>query len=257
MASSYSHLNGTDQPKGSITVPPGRAIGGQPIGILVMDAWYPMMPGNVANASTYDFPVMYKVLKGIPAGRVMSGDPELTEIIVAGGKELIEQGARAIVGACGSFANYQQVAAAELDVPVFLSVMLQAPWILQALRPDQKLGIIAASAAALTPHTYKQCGITEPDRLVIAEVINLPEFQVLAQAKGEFDSAKLESETVGLVGDFAARHDDLGALLLQCSDLPPYAWAIQKVAGLPVFDMNNLINWVYQAVVRKPYHGVL
>lgn len=245
------------QPTEDVRVPRERAVGGAAIGILVIDAWYPMLPGNVANAGTYDFPVMYKVLKGVGPQMIMSGDPAIIDMIISGGRELIEQGARAVVGACGSFANYQRQVAEALEAPTFLSVMLQVPLILQSLKPDQKLGVLAASAAALTPKVHEECGITAPERLVITEALALSEFQVLAQCQGRFNSRRLEEQLVRLAIDFVRKNPEIGALLLQCSDLPPYAWAIQQSVGLPVFDMNVLIHWVHQAVVRHPYSGII
>ena len=245
------------QPEGRITVPPGRSLGGMAIGILVVEAWYPMVPGNVANAGTYDFPVMYKIVEEASIAKIMQGDPDMLVPIKKSAEDLVKQGARAIVGACGSFANYQQGVAEAVDVPVYLSVMLQAPLIMQGLKPDQKLGVVAASAAALTSRVFEQCHITDPSRLIITEAMGLPEFQALARCQGGFDSRKLERELVDLTGAFVREHPEIGALLLQCSDLPPYAWAIQQATGRPVFDMNSLIDWVHYALVRKPYAGIV
>ena len=68
---------------------------------------------------------------------------------------------------------------------------------------------------------------------------------------------KLEQEVVELARQFVSEHPEIAALLLQCSDLPPYAWAIQKELKLPVFDMTTLINWLYNAVVRRPFRGII
>jgi hypothetical protein len=254
---SYAHLSGPDQPEAEIVARRGQSISGQAIGIVVIDTCYPLVPGNVANATTFDFPVMYKVLKGIDISQILRGDPAILRPLVDGARELAQQGARAIVGACGSFANFQKEVAAALDVPTFLSVMLQVPLIVQGLRPDQKLGILAASASALTPHVFEQCNITDPSRLVITEARNLPEFQNLLGCTGRLNSHVLQGQVVELVRRFVEDHPEIGAVLIQCSDLPPYAWAIQNAVQLPVYDMNSLINWVYGAVVRQPYRGHL
>lgn len=253
----YENIHGANQPDTEILMPKGQAIAGHAIGIIVMDIWYPLLPGNVANASTYAFPVLYKVLKGAALDQILRGDPALLNLVIEGGKELVQQGARAIVGACGSFAYYQREAAAALPVPTLLSVMLQVPLILQSLKPEQKLGIVAASAASLTSKVFDQCGISDTSRLAITGASGLPEFQKLLGCTGRFNSRKMEEEVVGLVKQFVSTNLDIGALLLQCSDLPPYARAIQDAVRLPVFDMNTLINWIYHAVVRRPYIGII
>ncbi len=45
----------------------GTAFGGVPIGILLLNARYPLMPGNMAHAASFDFPVRYKVVD-LPTG---------------------------------------------------------------------------------------------------------------------------------------------------------------------------------------------
>jgi len=254
---SYAYIPEPNQPETEIVVPKGQAIAGQAIGIVVIDIWYPLVPGNVANATTFNFPVMFKVLKGASVEKILCGDPALLSPLIEGAKELIQQGARAIVGACGSFAYYQKAAASVLEVPTFLSVMLQVPLILQGLKPNQRLGIFSASASALTPRVFEQCNITDPSRLAITEAHNLPEFQVLSSCMGRLNSKKLEQQVVEHMQRFVRDNPDIGAILIQCSDLPPYAWAIQNAVKLPIFDMNSLINWVYHAVVRQPYGGHL
>ena len=229
---------------------------GAPIGILLVEAEYAMLPGNVANASTYDFPVIYQVLEDVTFERIAVADPGVLDVLVAGGEALIAQGVRAVVSACGSFANYQRAAAAALPVPVYLSSMLQVPWIQAALQPEQKLLVIAAVGKALTPKVFEECNITDTDRLLIEQAIDLPEFEAMLSPEG-FNPARLENELAEYAGKLANEHPEAGAILLQCSDLPPFAWAIQNATGLPVYDMNTLIGWVHGAAVRRPYDGII
>lgn len=238
-------------------MPEGQSIAGTAIGILVIEACYPLMPGNVANASSYNFPVLYKVMRGTTLSQVLSADPALLDKIVDGGKELEQQGVRAIIGACGYFANFQKEAASALKVPVFMTSLLQVPIIMQSLKPGQKVGIICASVDSLTSNTLSQCDINDQSRLVITDAQGLPEFQNLFRCSEGFFSHKLEQEMVGLAKQFVSENPDIGAILLECSDMPPYAWAIQNAVRLPVFDFITLINWVHQAMVRRPFSGFI
>ncbi len=235
---------------------PGRSFAGAPIGILLVEADYAMLPGNVANASTYDFPVIYQVLKGVTFERIAVADPSVLDVLIAGGEALIANGVRAVVSACGSFANYQRAAAAALSVPTYLSSMLQVPWIQAALQPKQKLLVIAAVGSALTPRVFEECAITDTNRLLVEQAIDVPEFAAMLSPEG-FNPAKLETQLSEYASNLVRKHPDAGAILLQCSDLPPFAWAIQNATGLPVYDMNTLISWVQAATVRKPYDGLI
>jgi len=252
----YGFMPGPEQVNTQISMAKGRLIGGNAIGILVMNDWYPYLPGDVANASTYNFPVLYKILEDITAARA---DPTLLAL-VEGGKELQKQGVRAIVGACGYFGIYQKEVAAMLDVPVFLSSILQAPIIRRGLKPNQKVGIICAGGAdSLTPELLSQCGVDDLSDIAIAGAKDLPEVRniELQGGTGHFNSYKLEQQLVGLAKQFVSNNPDVGAILLECSAFPPFAWAIQNAVRLPVFDFSTLINWVYNAVVRRPFAGFI
>ncbi len=109
----YGFMPGPEQVNTQISMAKGAANRRQCHRILVMNDWYPYLPGDVANASTYNFPVLYKILEDITSARA---DPALLALVIEGGKELQKQGVRAIVGACGYFGIYQKETAAMLDV---------------------------------------------------------------------------------------------------------------------------------------------
>jgi hypothetical protein len=249
-------MNGIDQPDTAVSITEKQRIAGHAIGIIVLDVWYPLLPGNVANATSYSFPVLYGTLKGAGA-EVLKGDTALLDKIIEAGKELEKQGVRAIVGSCGYFGFYQREAAAALHVPIFLSSLLQVPSIIQSLKVEQKVGIMCASADSLTPNIFKACGIDNLSRVAIIGAQDLPEFKNILQSRGHFNSFKLEQDLVSLAKQFTKNNPDVGAILLECSDMPPYAWAIQKAISLPVFDFITMINWVYNAVVRRPFAGFI
>jgi hypothetical protein len=253
----YAYIPRPDQVDAQISVPKGHVVAGFAIGILTLDTWYPLLPGNVANATTYTFPVLYKTLRGITHAAVARGDPKVLEPLVAGGEELEKQGVRAIIGACGNFANYQKDVAAALRIPVFLSSLLQIPIIKRGLKPTQKVGIIQMNASALTSRICTQCGIDDLSDIVIVGAGDLPECQNILNDTGQFNSFTLEKELVEVSRQFVSNNPDVGAILLSCSDIATYAWSIQNAVKLPVFDYTTLINWVYTGIVRYPFTGFI
>ena len=254
----HGQMNGYEHPDTEIRIPQGQYMAGHAIGILVMRMWQVLLPGNVANASTFRFPVRYECLEDEDAGKkILQADPSLLSSIIAAGRSLEQQGVRAIVGGCGYFGNYQQQTAAALDVPVFLSSLLQVPLVAHALKPNQKIGIICADSRALTPSILSACGMHDLSGVIVVGAEELPEFHNILYETGRLNSKKLEQEIVALAKQLVREHPDTGAILLECSDLPPYALSIQNAVGLPVFDFVTLINWVYDAVVRKPFSGFL
>ncbi|MFC1912429.1 aspartate/glutamate racemase family protein [Chloroflexota bacterium] len=258
----YAYLPGPQQSNVDIQMIKGQAIAGCAIGILVLDLWYPYVPGNVANGSTFDFPVLFKILRGTKKEpnkehKILSADPALLDSILEAGEELERQGVRAIVGACGYFANYQSEAAKRINVPTFLSSILQIPIILRGLKPKQKVGIICGDGPSLTPNLLGQCGVEDLSRVAIIGAEKGLEFQKLINSIGHFNSYKIEQELIALAKELVSKNPEVGAILLECSDMPPYAWAIQNAVKLPVFDFISLINWVYYGVVRRPFAGFI
>jgi hypothetical protein len=251
----YGYMPGLEQAKEQIVVAKERRIGGHAIGILLLDVLCPMLPGDVANAGTYNFPVLYKVLNGVGVEQVFRADPTVLEELVRGGKELERQGVRAITSDCGYFGNYQKEVAAALDIPVFLSSLLQIPLISLSLKPSQKVGVICADSRSLSSSLLRACGVHDPSSIVVAGAEELPESKNLGLCTGRYDSSKMEQELVSLAKQLINDNPHIGAILLECSDLPPYAWSIQRAVNIPVFDFTTMISWIYTAVVRHPFAG--
>ena len=236
-------------------IPKGQHIAGHAIGIVHLEVWYPLLPGNVVNATTYDFPVRYKRVEGADQERILRADPGLLDLIIDAGRELEGEGVRALVGACGYFGNYQREVAAALNIPVFLSSLLQVPLIHRALKPGQKVGIICADSQSLGSQALQACGVELDIPVAIMGLENQPEFGNILYSRGEFDYDRLENEIVDSARRLLHDEPDVGAILLECSDMPPFAAAVQREVALPVFDFITMINWVYHAVVQRPYAG--
>src|SRR2546422_10359497 len=103
----YAYLSKGDTKGQRYSIRKGQYIAGHAIGIIHLRVWYPLIPGNVVNASTYKFPVRMKLLAGGTQDKVHSGDSSLLQAVIDAGRELEREGVRAIAGACGYLGNYQ------------------------------------------------------------------------------------------------------------------------------------------------------
>ena len=248
---SHAYLEGPGQPDREILMPKGQAIAGHALGIVVIDIWYPLLPGNVANATTSDFPVLYHVLKGATIPQIISGDPALLDQIIAGG-QVFDQIRRQ--GRCGR-----------------LRVLRLFPE--GGLRghsgADLSVGHAPCSPYPALPHARSEAGnpgrfgnIHHPKGLRPVAASRTAPVWPWSGPRG-FRSfrncwtAPGNSTAPGWSARSWNGHPEIGALLIQYSDLPPFAHTIQKAVHLPVFDMTTLINWVYQAVVRNPYQDFI
>ncbi|MBF0211134.1 MAG: aspartate/glutamate racemase family protein [Desulfamplus sp.] len=230
---------------------------GESIGILILDASYPCIPGNIGNANTFEFPVRYEKVQGASIDRLLNQqDPELATPFIDAALRLYKSGVHAITGACGFMALFQQEVAQRLDIPVFLSSLLQVPFIYQIT--GKKVGIITANSSCLRPKHFTSTGISDKIPLVIAGMEDKSEFRdAILNEKGTLDSGKIEKEVVEVAKMMVAKNPDIGSILLECSDLPPYAHAVQNAVNLPVFDFFTMINYVHTTLVRKPFSGFM
>ena len=113
----------------------GQTSYGEPIGIILMESFMPFPPGCPGNASTFSFPVRYEVVRGANMERlVYQGDPELLEPFIEAGWKLVNEGVKAITGNCGFMVLYHDIMAKTFPVPVFMSSLLQLPFITRMLK---------------------------------------------------------------------------------------------------------------------------
>ncbi|MGF7159617.1 hypothetical protein FHS85_001236 [Rhodoligotrophos appendicifer] len=243
----------------------GHNIYGHAIGILVIEGSFPRPPGAIGNAASFPFPVIHHVVKGFSGSRTVRdlgamdpGSSAFQEAIAPwldGARLLEAQGCRAVTTSCGFAALFQRHLTEAVDVPVFASSLMLAPMISRMLKPSKRLGIITAEARSLTQAHLDGAGITQPVAIIGME--GCAEFAATAwddRPSLDFDLA--EAETVDVACRLLAEHPDVGALLLECSLLPPYAAAIQARIGLPVFDFTHLVTMVHDACARQSFRGL-
>ena len=139
-----------------------QQVSGYSVGIVYIEnVNYPLIPGNVVNACTYDFPVRMKAVANLTNDRLFNNDPTIVNDIIDAAKSLVENdGVRAICSACGFFGNYQQQVRRAVNVPVAMSSLVQIPWIRGLIKPGQKIGILTANKKSLNEGLLKSCGIT-------------------------------------------------------------------------------------------------
>ncbi|MDR2076641.1 MAG: aspartate/glutamate racemase family protein [Desulfovibrio sp.] len=242
-----------------VRMPKGQNIAGYSVGIMFLDdVWYPFMPGNVVNAWTYDFPVRLKAVPNLNTPRLHSGDPAIAGELIAVARHLVEkEGCRAISSACGFFGHFHAQVADALDVPVALSSLVQVPWIQATLKKGRKIGCLSANASAISEGLMKSCRIEDTSALVVKDLRHEEQFSAIMEDRGGFDNGGVRWEAVRAAEELAAEHPDIGAILLECSDLPPYASDIQRAVGLPVFDFITLIRWLHNATTQRQYRGFI
>ncbi|HHV58649.1 MAG TPA: aspartate/glutamate racemase family protein [Firmicutes bacterium] len=226
---------------------------GQVLGIIMLDTRFPRLPGDVGNAATFPFPVRYQVVKGAsPLKVVEEADPALLTPFIAAAQELEAAGVRTITTSCGFLALWQAELAASVKVPLFTSSLLQVPlaWRLTGGRP---VGIITAHAPSLSPRHLAAVGAEDVPH-VIYGLEEAPEFtRTFIRGEATLDPAAVENEVRHAARRLASAHPEIGSIVLECTNLPPFARAVQEESRLPVFDIVSLCHLVARAGACSTY----
>jgi Asp/Glu/hydantoin racemase len=228
----------------------GKSIYGAPLGILMLEARFPRIPGDMGNAATWPFPVLYRVVRGAsPEKVVLQGARGLLPDFVAAAQDLVDLGAEAITTNCGFLSLFQAELAAAVQVPVATSSLLQVPWVQAMLPPGRRVGVITVSRASLTPAHLDAAGV--PRDIPVEGTEDGQEFfRVLIRAeKQDMDVALAEQDILEAGRRLVTHHPEVGAIVLECTNMPPYAAALRTALGLPVYDIYTLVSW-FQAGLR-------
>lgn len=234
---------------------------GAPLGILMLEregSNLPFIPGDTGNASTWSVPVRYKTVPGLDVARIFAGD--LTPVVVQAATELVREGAQLITCGCGYSIRYQEAVRAAVDVPVFLSSLLLAPFLEKMLPPHKALGIVVACKSTLTPDMLEAAGLRSDigHRVVVAGLEDEPAFaSTYLTTSIDLDVGAVETAVVNAAVALQRDRPDIGMLLLECGDLPPYAAAIQEATGIPVFDYTSMVEFFIGGWVRRPFTGLI
>ena len=226
---------------------------GQKVGILMLDTHFPRVPGDIGNATTFPFPVAFKVVKEANAQSVvLKQDPALIQPFVKAAQELEAEGCKCIVTSCGFMAIFHKEIAAAVSVPVISSSLLQAKLVSAMLAPGKKVGIITAKASSLGEKHFAGVGIQDVDKVVYG-VENTEFGQTFFQGYDYIDISLAQEEMVKLAKRMLEEHPDIGAFVLECTNMPPFTKAIQEATNLPVFDVINLICYVHKEAIKNTY----
>ena len=224
------------------------------VGILMLDSRFPRILGDIGNAQSWPFPVDYHIVKDATPERIIQNDPrDMLAPFIAGAEALIAKGARGITTTCGFLSLFQTDLADALPVPVATSSLMQTRLVNQLLGPSKRAGILTICQSALTPAHLAAANV--PDDTPIATTEGLREFsRAILGNEPELDITLAERDNIEAAHQLA-RQPDVGAIILECTNMTPYAAAISAATGLPVFSAYNFICWFQSGLMPAPFTG--
>lgn len=231
----------------------GKSIYGARLGILMLETRFPRIPGDMGNAQTWPFPVLYKVVRGASPQRVvMERAAGLLDVFLDAAAELVRLGADGITTNCGFLSLFQKEIAAHVKVPVATSSLMQIPMVQALLPPGKRVGVLTVSGTTLSREHLIAAGAPADTPFAGTET-GTEFFRVLIGDEARLDVTAAARDVLEAGAALAARHPEVGAIVLECTNMPPYAAFLRERLGLPVFDIYSLITWFHASLAPRDF----
>ncbi len=229
----------------------GKAVYGASVGILMLEARFPRIPGDMGNALTWPFPVLYKVVRDASPDRVVrQGAPGLLPAFIDAARELVADGADGITTNCGFLSLFQPELAKAVGVQVATSSLMQVAMVNATLPPGRRAGILTISASTLTDTHLARAGV--PKDTPVGSTEGGTEFtRAILGNELELDVTAARADNVAAALELQAAHADLGAIVLECTNMIPYAADIRAATGLPTYSIASFVTW-FQSSLDPP-----
>jgi len=238
---------------GGVIATGGKAIYGARLGILMLEARFPRIPGDMGNAETWPFPVLYRVVRGASPQRVvMERAKGLLDDFLDAAADLVSLGADGITTNCGFLSLFQKDIAARVKVPVATSSLMQIPMVQALLPPGKRVGVITISAQTLSRDHLMAAG-APADTPVIGTENGTEFFRAIVGNEERLDVAAASRDILDAGKALVAQHKDVGAIVLECTNMAPYAAALNETLNLPVFDIYSFITWFHAGLKPRDF----
>lgn len=212
------------------------------LGVLMLDTRFPRPLGDIGNPDTFarlQIPVRYRTVTGASPQRVVREKAQLDlHDFIAAAQELVVQGATLISTSCGFLARYQRELQAAVPVPLLSSSLL---WLTEPELEAQRCGVLTVDALAFDARQLD--GVGADLATIVAGVAQGCEFQrCLLGNQLEMDLRQAQQDVVDGALVLTSAHPDVTTLVLECTNMPPYADAVVTATGKRVEHIVSLIE---------------
>jgi hypothetical protein len=189
--------------------------------------------------------VQYAVVRGATPDRIVKPKADgMLDLFKAAADDLIALGVDGITTSCGFLACLHQELTAHCRVPIVTSSLLQIPLVQSLLPQGQRVGVPTADKAALTEDHFRSVGVT-PD----LPVVGMPPDGMFRYnnrtGQPVVDREAQEREVLAMAEALLTKNDNIGAIVCECTNLPPYSAAIEqrRAAVLPQGPRDRRVAW--------------
>ena len=219
------------------------------VSLFQLDTSFPRIAGDIGSPETWRAGLDIHMVPELTVERVINSDPGATDMTAV---EAAMDRARGdiLTTSCGFLSYWQDRLAARTARPFVSSALLALPD-LRGRFADNELAILTFNADVLTSPAFAPSlgGFAGPVA-GLAKESHLR--QVIANDLLALDRQRAEDEIVRLVDGLCAA-GGLRALILECTNLPPYKQALKARFDIEIFDILTLIDGM-KADIVDPAH---
>ncbi|EOD32421.1 hypothetical protein EMIHUDRAFT_226657 [Emiliania huxleyi CCMP1516] len=186
----------------------------------------------------------------------------LPELILANLKqtlaELRELECRCLSSSCGFMANINSFCAARSGMPTLMSTLDLLPTLLLSLPPEDVILVLTSNGTNFKRHAETLIPPHVPlKRLRVCGLEQVRGFGAEVASGTTVDPLLAEAGIVGAVVEAftATAPSPIGAILLECTELPGYSNALRQKFNLPVYDVLTLCSLLIASVAVSPTLG--
>lgn len=231
----------------------GKSIYGAHLGIIMLESQFPRIRGDGGNARTWPFPMLYHVVHQATPARVVLDDPTaLLPSVLDAARALVALGADGITTNCGFLVLFQEQLANACDVPVASSSLLQGAWVQRLLPAGKRVGVLTISDHTLTKAHLRSAGLP-PQTPIVGVEPDSEFYRVILNDELEMDVVAAEADVVAAGKKLLSAHPDLGAIVLECTNMCAYAAALRDALDLPIYDFYSFVSWFHTGLAPRRF----
>ena len=225
------------------------------VGILMLQTQFPRILGDAGNPATWPFDVQYRVVAGAtPDAVICNGGARLTRQFIEAAKDLIDAGVDGITTTCGFLSLIQDQLSAAVGVPVATSSLMQVSMVQALLPMGKRVGIITIAKNNLTKAHLTAANVPLDTPIIGTEAER--EFnRSILEDREKVDFAACRLDLLDAARQLQTGHENIGAIVLECTNMAPYAADIQKLTGLPIYSIYTFINWFQSGLVPRKFQA--
>ena len=210
----------------------------QHLTILQLDTRFPRIPGDVASPDTYLQPVQVNKIPQASVDRIVTAHPDQYDISSL--EQICAKITQGIaVSSCGFLGYWQDHLAAHCKRPLITSALIDLPRC-QSLHTPDEIAIVTFNADILQSPLYQPmlAGFAGP---IIGLKPDMHLRKVISEDSTALDIQRAEDEMLHLLTPILSS-GKIKALVLECTNLPPYKNAIKTAFNIQIYDILTSLD---------------